>query len=427
MSLSVPQNSMAEIMSPGERVSSVYTSEENCDVFKDKVNFNNRFVYQLNNQQLNAQQVQVNIPNDGLFNYLFLSLGIAGAGDSITNVMGLVPVPAYTIIQQIQYQLFGSTIYQIDGIQNMESVFSDCQTQEQLNELILLAGGPGIPSGGYTAAVQKNMYAALAIPWNRIYNNLKKKGLIDMTMSQQPMTIRISFRGANSIYYAVAGTPSFPTSFTNSYIQTRVGNFYDRNDALKLKEQVVEDGKVIEKTNVYSIPIRYEYSTITQVFPGSQVPSPPTTAILTGFMSGNLSVIRLGLYNIGSHTTIQVPATSSTNYIAAETPLNLHLQFNGLDVFRSDNDAFKMDSLFNFTVPRKASVDGTNFFYWVEIPISRFLAEEIGDCFNYGVNLSSQTLNLYLNTAQTDNYQFYVTYVYSSSMGMDGNTATYFF
>ena len=443
MSLNVAKDSLSELMSPGERISSVYNSEENCHVFKDKTTFTNRFVYNLTNLQMNGQQIQINIPNDGLFNYLYLALSFPTVASTTGVSAGLVPLAAYSILQQIQYQLFGSTIYQIDGIQAMHSVFSDCQTKEQMDELILLGGGAGAAIFNGTGSTMGQgvasvtYYCAIPLPWNRIYNNLKEtKALVDMGMSQQPMTLRLSFRGAQSVYYASAGAPSFPSAFTNAYIQTRIGYFYDRNDHLKLKESVVEDGKVIEKTNVYSIPIRYEYSTITQIFNGSLNGTPLATTILTGFMSGNLAQIRLALYDVNSNGTspIQVPAvgtTSSTpiNYLACETPQNFSLLFNGVPIFVSNQDAFRIDSVYMFQVPRKASLapSGSPSYYWMEIPISRFLSESIEDCFTYGTNLSSQTLTIQLNTATTDPYQFYVTYVYASTLGFDGSTAVYFF
>ena len=143
MSLNVAKDSLSELMSPGERISSVYNSEENCHVFKDKTTFTNRFVYNLTNLQMNGQQIQINIPNDGLFNYLYLALSFPTVASTTGVSVGLVPLAAYSILQQIQEQLFGSTIYQSDGIQAMHSVYSDCQTKEQMDELILLGGGAG--------------------------------------------------------------------------------------------------------------------------------------------------------------------------------------------------------------------------------------------------------------------------------------------
>ena len=162
MSLITKQDSVSIMMSPGEPIESSYNNDMNCHKYIDQINFTNRFQYTLPNLNFGATQVIVNIPNDGMFNYLFLALNFPGIANSSSNALGIVPVPAYTAIAQLQYNLFGSTIYQLDGIQNMWSVFSQCATQEQLQELILLAGGPGVSSGtGFTTSLNSNVGTSL--------------------------------------------------------------------------------------------------------------------------------------------------------------------------------------------------------------------------------------------------------------------------
>lgn len=428
MSLITKDDSASLMMSPGDGIESSYNNDVNCHKFIDSINFTTRYQYTLTNLNLNAQQVVVNIPNDGMFNYLILALTFAGTAHSGSNALGIVPIPAYTILQQLQYQLFGSTIYQIDGIQLFFSVAAQCKTQEQLQELILLAGGNGVSSGnGFENST--TYYAFLPMPWNRLYNNKSMgevKSLIDMTMSQQPMTLRLSFRGSTSIYFNINSGVTIPTAFVNAYVQTRNGYFSSKEQHLNLKQMVVVDGKVETKLSVYTIPVMYEYSTVSPIFAGTVTPTSPAAVTLTGFMKGNLVAIRLALFNVTGNI-IGNPSDSTTNYLKTETPQFMQLLFNGTPIYRSDYDAFRMLELINNPKPNKASSDNTNYYYWVEIPIGRFYEQMISDCGQSGVDLSSQTLTLQTNCSTTNNYQWYVTYVYSSTMGFNGDVMTYFF
>jgi len=420
------EDSVNKIIAPGIEVSTVYYDDLNSHKSSEDIIYDNRFVQQLNSLTIGAQGVQIIIPNEKIVDECILALQFTGFGDTVTNKLGLVPVPAYAVIDAIEWAIAGSTVYRESGLQHMINVLADCETLEKRDELIRLAGGNG--SGAFTAST--TYYAHLNLPWSKINNVGLNKFGIDSRLVSQPLRILLYFKQPTAVYYNNGGTVTIPTSFGNAFVQARQGEFKDTRHHLNLRPMVVQaDGRVVQEQKYYFYPFQFNQSYNSQIFQGSIAPSTPAQIPLTAFRKGNLEQIRISLYNlnpsgVSSNSVLANPATSSTNYVASSDPYSLQLFFNGIQIYRSDADSFKMLSLENdITVPwARTQVPGTSY-YWVDIPFSRLLSKEAREMWEQGYDFSNQTLQLQLNTPTTDNYQVVATYIYHAHIMFDGVSA----
>lgn len=416
---------LGRVISAGKTYSNVYYDEKSEHLLKatDDVVQNNRFSQPFTSLQFGAQGISLTIPNDSLVSGIIVGMRFTGVADSGGNTLGLVPVAAYTAIQQIEWQIGGSTFYQNSGIQHFFSNLADCQSAEKRAELIRLAGGIG-SKGGASFQTTTTYYAHIKLPYSNIESMQFQKNPLDSKLITQPLKVNLYLRPNTSVYYNLAGTVSFPTALADGFFQMQQANFQDANHNLKLKYDEIVDGKLITRNDFYAYPFSFVQDFVSPQFTGSAVGSTPVNISLTGFRAGNLLSIRLMLFNLTTNSPLTFPATANTNILAAESPLSVKLFFNGLEMFRSTYDSWKMSSLEVQVIPPLASltVSGTTTdYYWLEIPFAQWLAEAVGVGYQKGVDMSSQTLILNLNTNSTDTYVIYGSYVYHAHVVMDGS------
>ncbi len=416
---------IGKVISAGEPVSNVYYDHKSTHLAKlaDDVLTNNRFTQTFSSMQFGAQGISLLIPNDQLVGDTIIALRFAGAGDTTTNRLGLVPVAAYAAIKQIEYQIGGSVVYQNSGIQHMFAVLADCESMEKRDEVIALAGGAGFKAVGF--ASDTTFYAHIKVPWSNIDGIHNLKNPLDSKLVQQPLRVNIYLQPANYVYYTAAGTVTSPTALVDAYFQVHQFSFLDSRHNLKLKYETMENGQLVVKNDFYSYPFSFYQDFQTSNFAGSVVGNAPLQIPLTGFRSGNLLAIRFMLFNQSTAPPLTFPADGNTNILRCEDPLNVSLFFNGLEIFRSRYDSWKMSNLECQFLPNFGRMDpnGTSKWYWVEMPLSQYSSEVIGAAYQKGLNVSSQTLILQLNTLLANNYTILGSYIYHSDVVMDGSTA----
>lgn len=420
------EDSINKIIAPGVEVSTVYYDDLNSHKSSEDIIYDNRFVQQLNTLSIGAQGVQVIIPNEKIVGECILALQFQGFGDTVTNKLGLVPLPAYAVIDAIEWAIAGSTVYRESGLQHMINVLADCETLEKRDEVVRLAGGNG--SSAFTAST--TYYAHLNVPWSKINNVSLNKFGIDSKLVNQPLRILLYFKQPTAVYYNNGGTVTIPTSFGNAYVQIRQGDFKDERHHLNLRPMVAQaDGRIVQEQKYYFYPFQFHQSYNSQIFQGSIAPSVPAQIPLTAFRRGNLEIIRLSLFNlnpsgVATSSALANPATVSTNYIASSDPYSLQLFFNGIQIYRSDADSWKMLSIENEVSVSyiRSQVPGTSYYY-IDIPFSRLLPKFQKEMWEQGYDFSNQTLQLQMNTPTTDNYQVIATYIYHAHIMFDGVSA----
>jgi len=419
---------VGKLLSPGEPISNVYYDHKSTHLTKlaDDILANNRFTQPFSSMQFGSQGISLLIPNDQLVGSTYIALQFVGAGgdDNAANKMGLVPLAAYTAIRQIEYQIGGSVIYQNSGIQHFYSVLADCQSIDKRDEVIRLGGGVGKLTS-FAAGQTETYYIHVKTPWSNIDGVATKKNPLDTLLVKQPIRVNIYLNPANYVYYTIAGTVTFPSALNDAYFQCNQYQFLDGRHHLKLQYEEVINNQIVVKNDFYSYPFSFIQDFTTSSFTGSVVGSTPVQIPLTGFRSGNLLAIRLMMFNMTSAPPITFPANTNTNIMRTESPQSVSLFFNGLEIFRSKNDSWKMANLENMLVPNwgRVSMADPNIFYWLEIPMSQYQSEVIGSAYQKGMNVSSQTLILQLNTLSTNNYVIYGSYIYHADVVMDGATA----
>lgn len=414
------QDNISKVIAPGVEISSIYYDDLNSHKSSEDVIYDNRFVQNLTSMGMNSQGVQLVIPNEKIINEVILAMQFPGGGSSGNN-LGLVPVPAYTIIQAIEWAVAGSTVYREEGIQHMWTVLADCETLEKRDEVVRLAGGIG--SNNFTT--NTTYYAHINTPWSKINGpGLKKKG-IDSKLVTQPLRVIVYFRGGNSVYYQATGTPTIPNVFANAFWQIRQGDFSDNRHHLNLRPLVQnEAGQLVQMQNYYFYPFQFSQSFPSQIFSGSGASGTATSIPVTSFRKGNLQMIRATLYNLGGNSPLTLPAQSFTNYLQNEDPISLVILFNGTQIYRSDLDSFKMLGIENDKSPQfaRTNVAGPSQYY-IDIPFAKLLPKLNMENWQYGYDFSNQTIQASLLTQTTNNYIIYFTYIYHAHIMFDGLNA----
>lgn len=402
------------------KLGNAYYDETTRHMNLDDLLFNNRFRQSFSSLSFGASNA-FQIPNSAFVSDCFISMRFPGVASVGPNVMNLVPVPAYTVIERIEIKIAGSTVYTQNGINMLHDILFNCDSKSKRDEIIRLAGGSG--TNGFTA--DSTYYAYLNVPWANIAARIKKLPL-DTMLFKQPISITVFTKPGSSVYYQSGGAGLvIPASFVEGELVVRQGELKNPSSRLILGTEIVQNGVVQTLSDNYAYPFTYSQGNITQTFTGSVVGNQPAQVSLSGFQKGHLQAIRFMLYN-QTTSTISYPSTAATNMLATEEPLSFELLFNGQTIFRSKYDSWKMSNL----IENSSSCDfsttpsGTSY-YSITVNMVDFLEKIAGEQFQDGINLSSQTLVASLNTPTANNYVLICTYLYHAHVVCNGNTAEF--
>jgi hypothetical protein len=374
-------NSIVEKLHAGHPIDPVHPDSHVMCKSKYPVVESNKYYLALNALTFGSTS-SLQIPNAGVVKQVFIN-GYFGTDGSTSKTCANA---GYAMISNIQYRIGNSTLYTIDGVDNWNINCSQLRTQEAIQEAYLLAGGD---ADGSALTVPKEFSVAIATPYSRFMLMARQYG-IDTTIMKTPLQIFVTLKASSAVYSA--GAQSALSSASFHIIQSE---YMDRSNRM-----VPHDGQFL------SLPTRYFQSYTTRPFtPGSTTQS--QTVDLLSFRKGNL----IGMIICG---------IDSSNY-SGLTPFsynsisNLQISFNGVNVYVSLNNDYKLQQLRNSvgSYSYHISPSGTRN-YRVEPCFVPFHWGQAGMNFNYGLQLNAQTLQASFTSSSTNAQILHITYVYDA-------------
>lgn len=409
------------LASMSQKVGNAYYDESSRAMNADDLLFNNRWKDSFQSLSFGSTQT-FNIANANFIGDCFLAIRFPGVASIGGNHMASVPLMAYQIIDFIEIQIAGSEVYRQDGIAMLQDILGNCDSKSKRDELIKYGGGDGIAQ--FTTA--RTFYAYLNLPFGTIAKATRKLPF-DTGLITQPIQIKVYLKPGSAVYYQTGGSGLvIPSALVEGELIARQAVLKNPADRLKLNfQRVLEDGTQIQQHTFYNYPFMYSQSNVSGSFPGTLVGSPLQNVNLSGFRAGNLVGIRFMLYN-STNSPVVYPSTSNTNIIKTEDLLNFELSFNGLVIFRSKYDSWKMSNLLEDTsdIGSSTTPSGTRF-YSLLVNVVDFIEKISGADHQSGLDLSGQTLLASFNTPTTDTYTLYTTYLYHAHLQADGVNAKF--
>lgn len=402
-------------------VSNAYYDETTRHSHMDSLVYNNRSNYSFNTLALGAS-ISITIQNQDFISNTFLAMRFPGVTAIGGNIMNTVPLIAYHVIDSIEISVAGSSPYQQTGAQMLHNILNNCDSKSKRDEIIKMGGGASVAD----FSADTTYYAFIDVPWASI-SNINPKLPLDTGLFNQPIQLTIYLKRGADVYFQTGGTGlTIPTSLISAEVQVRLATLKDQSKRLKLKTMKTGlGGEIIEAHEQYAYPFYYKQNSQSAVFSGLTVGTGKNELNISGFRKGALQGIRFSMYN-SSTDPLAYNASASTNILKTENPLNFELLYNGLTLYRSIYDSWKMENLLESNSDNwEATTPYGTAYYSVYVNMVDLLPKLSENIYQEGVDLSNQTLAIRLNTPTTNNYRFLLTYVYHAHLVADGNNGEF--
>ena len=374
-------NSIVEKLHQGHPIDPIHPDAHTMAKSKYPVVESNKYFVSLNSLNFGSVS-QLNIPNAGVVKQIFIN----GYFDTDGSTSRTVANAGYAMIDFIRYRIGNSTLYQIDGVDNWNIVCSQLRTQEAIAEAYLLAGGDADGAG---LAAAKQFSVAVSTPYSRFMLMSRQYG-IDATIMRTPLYVDIQLKTADKVY-----TAGSRTALQSAQFHIIQSEYMDRSNRL-----IPHEGHFL------SLPTRYMQSYVTRSFTPAST-SAVNSVDLLSFRKGNLIGMIFTLHDVAN-----LNGTAPFSYNAIS---DLDIKFNGVSIYRSLNDDYKLQQLRNAVGAYSYHVSpaGTRN-YRVEACFVPFHWGQAGHNFNYGIQLNAQALQCSFKSSSTNPQVLKVVYVYDS-------------
>ena len=310
------------LSNPGTSRNDLYYTNLNTTVEQVEATYNlGRFKQSLSNVQFGGQALVV-VPNSSFLGkmYLHLTLPATVANQTICRGWG------YGCIDSVSY-LFGSSNVpqiQIDGQSVLQTVMTQCETEEKRSELFNLGGEVILTSGRIPEA-----NILIPLPWSTACGmgpNNKKP--FDTNLLDAPITISIKFRNSDAIY---GGIGARPVTFTAAQAIFRQGNL--SNKALSLKNSLAAQPDMM-----LAYPFIHHQSARPPRFSAS-LPTEEVSVVLQSFINADLLAITVGVVDVYDLQSTSNNSPSPNNY---QELSDVQLLFNGEQMFDAPGAIYKL-------------------------------------------------------------------------------------
>lgn len=298
-------------------------------------------------------------------------------------------LPMVRAIQRIEVIVAGAQPYSLNSNDIWNYLVDSCQSKEQKEQLVEQAGG----AGGVLASSATYYLPIGHLPWskfgvaNKIPFDQSLVGNIKMYIYLSPQANVYSANGGN----------------------LDSGKLYVRQAVL----QNPEDKLHLKENEALAFPFPFLQSFVSPTFTPAS-----TTAVqnqyLLGFRNGQCTGILLRLVEASTQFTSSVLATMS----------NIVVSLNGQILYKYDNNADRMLSLFNNRCATNYAISGTNYWY-VNIPISQtpMKNRDFGLEHQGGLNLANQQVLVQFTSSSTNACILEATYIYNGTLVVANSNA----
>lgn len=417
-------NKRTALSNAGIKMDDLYYSAMNSTVELTECTFNlGRFNTSLSQLQFGGTS-QVIIPNSSFCSgvYINFTLPPVVANQTLPRAWG------YAFIQSVSYLFGSSNISQIDLPRHVlfQTLMMECETAERRSALLTIGGEEIlVPT---TTNPTASVY--IPLPFSSICG-INQKLPFDTSILDNPITLQISLARADQVY---GGSGVKPNSFLS-------GNVILRQGDLSNKDQSLRNVLMKNPSLMYSYPFIHRQAggvSVGNSFTGSTSPNPPVSVTLQSIINADLVGLSFGVVPINKLSNTS--GTTCPNPFFYDELTNVKITFNGLDMYNSPNNLYK---LANLALTRAGSGS-----YSTSVITDSALAPfttQAQDCYAIFVDFSrtrtacfdgkyanvwrigNNVLTLSFNTATSAQYQLFVTYHYNGVLEVqNGQTRIYF-
>ena len=407
ISNSQDSSGLQKMLTPHMVKSQAYQDGSNMFTSSEQLQSTNRFQINFNSLQLGARGVQFSIPNNDIITEVVLTMGFAQMPVDVRMVRGW----GIRLIENLTIYVAGASPYRMSHYELFSQAMRQCDTQAKGDQYLKMAGlevSDGPNEGKPIARI------VLPLPWSSLRHLQEHIGL-DSALLSQPIRISIDIANASELFYGI-GAVNAPKSLIIGYMQVRQEVFKDSS------EMVIREGLRRNPESFYNYRFYYHQPFTSAEFTGATDPTNQVTVSLNGFRNANLQSITLLLEDI---------ADSPCNSLQYYSMTNLVLNYNGVDLFRSnDGDSSPwcmVDSLSgkcavgNEYVPALQTntpfVGGPTNSVWTSILMVPRDEVSFSNLIQSGLAVPNQTLTLTFNTPEGVNttYRCHATFSYAAS------------
>lgn len=417
-------NKRTALSNAGIKMDDLYYSAMNSVVELTECTYNlGRFTTSLSQLQFGGTS-QVIIPNSSFASGVYLSLTLPPVVANQTLPRGW----GYAFLKSVSYLFGSSNISQIDLPQQVifQTLMMECETSERRNALMTIGGEEILTPTAFnpTATI------FIPLPFSTICG-INAKLPFDTSIIDNPITLQISIARADEVY---GGSGVKPTSFLSGTVLLRQGD-------LSNKDQSLRSILMKEPSLMYSYPFIHRQQGGTSggnSFTGSIAPNPPVSVTLQSIINADFVGISFGVVPVNKLSN--TAGTTCPNPFAYDELTNIRLEFNGLVMYNSPGNLYKLANLAlskggagyfsNAVITDSALAPFTSTAqdnYAIFVDFSRIRSACFDGHYSNVWRIGNNTLTLNFNTSTTAQYRLFVTYHYNGVLEVqNGQTRIYF-
>lgn len=419
------QETLADV--PMQMCDHIYAGESStqykaeCEVIRSC-----KFVQSWNSLNTNGS-ITLQIPNISIIDSIFLQATLAG---------GSIPANVYcqrglllNLIDRIEYQVANSNRWTLDQTSHLQYLLETCQSQDQKDALLRLAG-ESINTAG-VGGTQVNFSCPIALPFTRALYGNHKKFPFDAKLVSLPLTITVYFKaGGLASIMGGSGVASLPTAFSSGNFVVSQLDWKDPNMSLA-KDIQLTGGSYIQ-------PALFIQNSIAIPFTSSSAVSSAPQLTLTSVRYGNLTSIGVVIVRNADITS----GATAFNPMNWQRLQDLVLTFNGVRLIFAPARVYDLQQLVLQKTPNFAPIEtgsgasspftltatATAYYYSLDLSQYSDILEE--GSLQSGLEVGSNVLNLSFTTPNSNGEACtaYVAYRYPFGMRVSqGGQVDYIF
>lgn len=416
-------NKRTALSNAGIKMDDLYYSAMNSMVELSECTFNlGRYTSSLSQLSFGGTS-QISIPNSSFYSGVYITFRLPPVVDNQTLPRGW----GYAFLKSVSYLFGSSNISQIDLPQHVifQTLMMECETSERRSSLLSIGGEEIL------TPTTNNPVATIFIPlpFSSICGIAAKKPF-DSSIIDNPVTLQISLARADEVY---GGSGVRPTGFLSAQLLLRMGD-------LSNKDQSLRNVLMKDPALMYSYPFihRQQAGNLGNIIQGSTDPNNRVSISLISIINADLVGISFGLVPLTKLSNIA--GNTCPNPFAYDDLSNITLEFNGLIMYNSPNNLYKLANLaltkggagfYSNSVISDGSLSpftsNAQDNYVVFIDFSRIRTACFDGTYSNVWRIGNNALTLSFNTSTTQQYRIFATYHYNGVLEVqNGQTRIYF-
>ena len=353
--------------------------------------------------------------------WLHLSLPAVPANTFLPRGWGLAS------LNSMDYTLGASNVQQ-PSLSNKDMwhvVMQQCETEKKRERLMRWMGEE--ITDVQAVGTINHAYIPIPLPFSNI-NALTQKLPFDTSTLGTVITVNLQFEQVEK-FMGGTGRDAFASSISNKFLT---------NETFLVQIELMDRSLSIERPLKLNPDMKYaypflHYGRFTDDFEGSS--SDERKVTVSGIINADLVGLIFSVVQT-DRLTSKSSGTSALSPYATDKLQNVVVEYNGTVIYRAPGtmyDCYILDQRISTNlVPysQRTGSGGTSPFITepvdssiINVPLVRKEQHVFGDHFQNGIRITKNTINITFNTEYTEDYRFFMTYVYNAVYVIQSQTS----